>query len=750
MADWNFNLSYSAYSLFKESELVFFFSHILKSETDTQVVQSYGLAGNVVHEIAEKLTLDTLYDFEKDFEEKWKEKKLDFLPGMNGKPLEKKKYLKYLNKLRFYLTNTLEVSGDRQVEVKLQIQTEEYQNLVIKGYVDLVISTEDGIYLFDYKTNSTSDYEMHKLQRLFYSFLYWKQYGIIPRKCSWLYLSRDGNEIEETDSFTVEDLLVFDSEIKKFIEDILKKGKDISQYSVGSIDSPFNAHYHKCREEQKKRENKSIIYAIIEKNQLILENVPDKLLKAIRQKYSYKVDGAEWSAAYKKHVWDGMKHLTKIVQKNGVQKIIMPFAFQNNFEKLISDYNSYFGLSLIISYTDKRNSDITSKVFKTGMKKSKHELRSYQLEAVNKMLEKRVGIINTATGSGKTVIASELIRILNRRTLFLVNRIELCRQTKEVFEEELGIEIGEMSEGNIDVSHQITVASIQTIAAIMKRGDESSKQLALYLHNVTCTIYDECQNVTEPGIYGFIASMLTNSVYFIALSGSPWRTGNSTLELNALCGFVEYSKTSEQLEKEGYLCPTRCLFFRYGNPLSSYGETEELYNDVYTKHVVENQERNNAISNLVQKYRKTRKILVITKRVQHAELLGKMIENSIVITGSSESEYRKTMFEKFKNTNDIVLIGSIQIFSTGINIPDLDVIVNCSAHKSSVSSIQICGRVKRIFPGKEYGLFIDFVDHHPYLKSAMKERKKILQQFGNEVLEVDYRIPTEVVQTSSG
>jgi len=198
--------------------------------------------------------------------------------------------------------------------------------------------------------------------------------------------------------------------------------------------------------------------------------------------------------------------------------------------------------------------------------------------------------------------------------------------------------------------------------------------------------------------------------------------------MSALVGFPIYEKSTKDLEDEGFLVPTKCIFIR-----TTSSKTAETFSDFYTSYIVNNEQRNSLVTQLVQMYRKTNKLLILTRRVKHAKMLGELIPNSFVITGSTDKAERKEMFSKFKASNDHVLIGSTKIFSAGIDIPDLDIIINTTGHKSNIDSVQITGRVKRCSPGKKFGYYVDFLDEVKFFKTASKLRIKKLKEFGNEV-----------------
>ena len=176
--------------------------------------------------------------------------------------------------------------------------------------------------------------------------------------------------------------------------------------------------------------------------------------------------------------------------------------------------------------------------------------------------------------SGKTYLSSMLIRNTNRRVLYLINRIELVNQTAKEYEDMLGIKVGKCVEGKMDISSQITVSSIQTLFSILKRKNNETIELKKFLYNVTCIILDEAQlvnislknkiignkKIKTKGMYGLISDELRNIEYICAMSGSPIRDGDDVLEMNSLTGFIEYAKSTKELEKLGYLTPSEIYF----------------------------------------------------------------------------------------------------------------------------------------------------------------------------------------------
>jgi superfamily II DNA or RNA helicase len=76
----------------------------------------------------------------------------------------------------------------------------------------------------------------------------------------------------------------------------------------------------------------------------------------------------------------------------------------------------------------------------------------------------------------------------------------------------------------------------------------------------------------------------------------------------------------------------------------------------------------------------------------------------------------------------------MQIFSQGIDIPALDIIINACANRTKIGVLQSIGRVMRKSRNKEYGTYYDFYDvGSDYFLQATKDRINILRKFGHEI-----------------
>lgn len=520
-----FNLSASSLATYNDSQMQFYFQYILKSKPDTEVNSVYGDAGQVVHYIAEKFIQNrndtnafleikpnskiTDYNkYYKIFLDKWKDYKLDYLGGFNGLPLNIDDYKQALD-------NTLNYINDKEDIIIAEknflfpLMKNDIAEINIKGFIDAIDPVNHII--FDWKTNSSiTNFQNHAKM---YCYAYYKLYNKLP-KAIYYYCKLDKVQQYE---FSLDEVLEFEKYIKNTVNEIIEKGFDISKYSLGNFEGAFNSHYKKCLKESMKRKNAKTIDIAIKNNRLVFnESLPNDIKEILVDKYKYRVNGCEFSELYKKQIWDGYK---RFFSYNSI-----PLGFIHDFKNLIKEYNEYFNMNVILNFIDMRDNNVINKIFDTKFKENDYKLYDFQEDCVNKAIENEIGIVFVGTGGGKTLISSEIIRRLNRRSLYLVNRIELGEQVRDNLEEMLGVEVGLMSEGNVIIDKQITVASIQTIGSILKRSNKDALDLKKYLYNVSLVICDEAQNIKDIGYYGILRKHLINCKYILGMSGTPFRS----------------------------------------------------------------------------------------------------------------------------------------------------------------------------------------------------------------------------------
>ncbi|WP_239233766.1 DEAD/DEAH box helicase family protein [Thermococcus chitonophagus] len=170
----------------------------------------------------------------------------------------------------------------------------------------------------------------------------------------------------------------------------------------------------------------------------------------------------------------------------------------------------------IVEFLTQENIEFEDHVFENAIPSPVYdevefELRDYQVEAVEKWMKEKKGIIVLPTGSGKTIIAMEIIRRLSLSTLVVVPTLALLEQWKE----RLSIfgEVGEFS-GKKKELKPITVTTY----------DSAYINAEILGDKFFLIVFDECHHLPSEA-YRNIAQM-SAAPYRLGLTAFPERADN--------------------------------------------------------------------------------------------------------------------------------------------------------------------------------------------------------------------------------
>lgn len=726
-----FNLSYSSWSTFKESELQGYFQYIEKAEKTNAGVQVYGDVGNVVHKSVE----DYINTRENTFDKHWDNYKIDYQRGMGGAKLSKSNYITMYNKAINLFIDYDNPNVDIEAEQNFKF---EFHGMTIKGQIDLVFkhAESDYVCLLDWKTNSKNTYELHKAQRLFYSWAYWKVNGIIP-ETQWIYLKEYGNVYGNVDkkqqpkgihcdNFTESEIIVFEKDIIKFIDLIEEKGYNIEKYEVGNWKGPFNNYRNLCSDFVNKlilKKNHKITlrikghYVFLDSIDPVLEQGIDFSTKFdLKDKYYMQKRARENNRGIIDIEDIGVYHLYNKTHK------CFPIGILKKVREIISEYAQHYQKSIEIEVIDYRDQDIMNKRNKIMPDKLIGvELRDYQSDSADIFMVKEQGIIQQATGGGKTVTAAEIIRRLDANTLWIIDRKELLEQTKEALEKFLGVEVGVIMGKKCELNKPITIATIQSLNSKMS-------EIKQYLSMFNFVIVDEFHKAAAES-YQKVFAKLPNAKYKLGLTATPTRDDGKEPILFSILGDIIYKITSKELIEQGHLVMPEINFIRLKD--DDFEQPKEYFEE-YVESIVENCLRNRDILRICCDNR-DEKIMILTKSVEHGKIIKSCLLDSFHIHGTSTKKSRETSYKKFKKGKSGVLIITSSIGAEGLDIPDLDIIINAGANKGDVKSIQILGRALRKSDGKTTAKYYDFVDIGKSTYKHSMARMKIFRSEGYKI-----------------
>jgi superfamily II DNA or RNA helicase len=352
--------------------------------------------------------------------------------------------------------------------------------------------------------------------------------------------------------------------------------------------------------------------------------------------------------------------------------------------------------------------------------KFKGRLRPFQQLAVERMLPREFGTLNSPTGSGKTIMALYVIASRKQPALIIVHTKDLARQWFERIEEFLGIakaDIGLIGDGKKKVGEKITVALVQSL---YKCTDEVAP-------NIGHLIVDECHRIPSRTFTEAVTDF--DARYMLGLSATPWRRDNLSKLIFWHLGDVHHQVERQDLIRTGNVLPADVIF-RETNFKPYYDPVHE-YSKMLSELTVDD-ERNRLIAGDVANEATHQEgvCLVLSDRKKHCESLWSILKygyhlRAEIFTGDLNVNQRQNVLDRLHSDKIQVLIATGQLIGEGFDCPNLSTLFLATPVSFSGRVIQYLGRILRPAPGKIHARVFDYVDIHvqPLLKAA-KARKR--------------------------
>jgi superfamily II DNA or RNA helicase len=351
----------------------------------------------------------------------------------------------------------------------------------------------------------------------------------------------------------------------------------------------------------------------------------------------------------------------------------------------------------------------------------KGELRPYQLEAFTATVKRDFGVIESGTGSGKTVIGLAIIAHRRQPTLVLVHTKELLYQWATQIELFLGCEAGLIGDGHLTIA-PITVAIVNS----------ARKRLAGLPEHFGQICVDECHRVP--------AALFTDVVtafdcrYALGLSATAFRRDGLTNLIHLYLGECVHRVATDDLHASGAVLKPK---FIQRTTTFSYGYRGNYQN--LMKALTGNEERNQLICGDVVKeaLRAKGTILVVSDRVAHCAALAEMLVDLApqlrvaVLTGKMVSEQRTILIAEIRAGAIDVLISTVQLIGEGFDCPRLRALFLTTPIKFSGRLLQVVGRILRPAIDKQPRVY-DYADPVPALQSSARARRMTFQNLCSE------------------
>jgi superfamily II DNA or RNA helicase len=358
-------------------------------------------------------------------------------------------------------------------------------------------------------------------------------------------------------------------------------------------------------------------------------------------------------------------------------------------------------------------------------------MRYYQAEMVDLALSKHRGVFESAVGSGKSRIITQIIKELEVVTLVVLPSSTLVQQTLRVLTLAFGKKhVEQVTTDKVKNGKRlgnIRLCTIQTLASLQKQGIHNK-----LVQDVQLLVCDEIHHSGSKS-YTNILSDLDHVFYRFGFTGTFLRNDSKTMDMHGFLSEKLYSYPAYKATIEGFLTPVQ--FHIHQLP----GKSSKKYQTEYSNNYGDNEPFLEEISKIIFNAASTEQILILVDRkatvgsVIHDYLNSQGIDSTYV-SGDHSKDIISEAIAEFNEKHIRILIAST-VLGEGIDLFSTDRLILARGGKSEIAIVQAIGRAVRLAEGKKKALVHDFNFYGTnFLAKHSKIRESIYQNtFGGDV-----------------
>lgn len=427
---------------------------------------------------------------------------------------------------------------------------------------------------------------------------------------------------------------------------------------------------------------------------------------------------------------------TVIKVKAGLVDYLVDYLKKNNFKYILKDNRKPINIP-------------TEFIF--SILNEKVTLRNDQQSAVLKILKYKYCCVQLPTSSGKTEISASIIKTYlqctdNRAVLYVVPTVKLQKEAEERF-----------NTYNIPTNSKLPIllnkVNIITYMSLIKSSIDYRER-----DSVGCLIFDEAHHIAAKKSSKIVHDYkkLELCVGLSATITKDIETKNSIEDLDdadfnvfGCTGKPVYYKSIESTIEDKVITPIEIRVLN--NPEQVYLSDYEISDwhlikqkvlmsekrvDLvarYTKHVLDDGNLNTICLLIPEVKWSQQYMLALSKYIKNARIIlmyggneyDEVIEGKIKHLNKKEKQEAE---QAIRNPEVKTIFSATTFFFEGINITNLQAIINVYGGRSTIRVKQQAGRVVRLFNDKNIAYIHEIYDKTPVLMSQLKARLNIYKK----------------------
>lgn len=455
-----------------------------------------------------------------------------------------------------------------------------------------------------------------------------------------------------------------------------------------------------------------------------------EVLQECQDDLTYYVPGYVHMAKYKMGWWDGK---IRLMTASGMTKLnlveyLMPTLDKHGYaldvedrcqwENTISSQMEFIDNTYLSHFVDKEGKPIT--------------LWDHQVEAVNSAIREGQGVLELATGAGKTIICGIMAKLWQEfgHVVIIVPNIDLAIQTQFEFQQRVGLDCG-IWYGERKERKQTTIATWQSLDHFPE-----------LFHDVVCVIVDEVHQAKAQVLNEMLTGPAANVPFRFGCTGTLPKEDLFRKQIEGAIGRHIHVVRSKQLQDLGVLSGATIYQMRLGdtnNPewvkASGFIDTWKEELDWMFGEKGRMLYMAETIKMIVEEYSNT---LVLVQYRAHGKKLADSIPGAVSLDGRNKG--RKEYYDAFNEGDNNILICTYGIASTGIDIPRIFNLVIIEPGKKFEKVMQTLGRGLRKAEDKQHLNVFDICGDDGMSKKHAATRRKLYKEARQtlEIIDVEY------------
>lgn len=381
------------------------------------------------------------------------------------------------------------------------------------------------------------------------------------------------------------------------------------------------------------------------------------------------------------------------------------------------------------------------------------ELAEHQVNLVNALIDGGGGVGIAGTGAGKTFMVAALADQYNKygssKTITIVPNADLISQTIDEFEF-VGLDTGEYSGDKKDIEHDHVVSTWQAL--------QNNPDIIKFFQLV---IVDEAHGLRGSTLTNLLNEYGSKIPHRFGVTGTMPKAETEAMSVRVAVGDIRYEITAKQLMDAGWLAKLDIDIiqleedftdaynkFIEQNPTSSkttYKQFKEGYFPDYQaekSYLQKDKRRLEWIAEYLDMKRDEKKgnVFCLVSGVQFGKKLAKQIDDATFVHGKDKKAARNEIYQTFEDNDNVIVIATVDIASTGLDIKRIYNLVLVDMGKSFIRTIQSIGRGLRKAADKDAVKVTDICSDLKYSKRHMNERVKYYKEaeYPYRKIKIDY------------